>query len=180
MLWLHNDNGTYFLERIRTLLGLDEGFFDYVNEKYQAKGYSVQFFINEYSTNYILTKDVGGLSIAYFTLWPTVRFFNNTCIGVKAALEHADELESRIVHQLVKFCKPCNNCMVCTKGGKNKQFTVTVHNEGKEYNICPEFVQMEWYNSDISREKIDFLLEFNELQERFGKKQKKIISTNKH
>lgn len=71
--------------------------------------------------------------------------------------------------QLARFCKPRNNCMVCTKGGKNRQFTVLVHHDGSDYRLCPEFVQMTWYNSDISREKIDFMLELNELQVRYGR-----------
>ena len=174
MLWMHNGDGEYFLERIRLLLGLDKEFFDYVVDKYQAKGYRVQFNINEYTTNYMLTKDIGGLLIAYSTLWPTIRFVNNTSIGIKTMLEHTDELDDSIKHQLVQFCKPCNDCMACTKNGKNKQFTISVHDGGgKKYRLCPEFVQMEWYNNDISTEKIDFMLELNELQERFGKNWKK-------
>lgn len=172
-LWIHDGDGAYFLERIRTLLGLDDGFFDYVAEKYLAKGYKVRFEVDEYSAKYLYTKDVGGLSISYSTLWGTVCFVNNTSIGVKAVLEHADELETGIKHQLIRFCKSCNDCMVCTKGGKNKQFTVTVHHDGNEYRLCPEFVQMQWNNSDISREKIDFMLELNELQEQFGKNWRK-------
>jgi hypothetical protein len=173
MLWMHSGDGMYFLERIRILLGLDIDLFAYITDKYQSKGYHAQYSINEYTTNYIIKKDVGGLCIAYATLWPTVRFVNETSIGIKAALEHANELDDIIKHQLVQFCKPCNNCMVCTKGGKNKQFTITVQDGGKEYRLCPEFVQMEWYNSDISTEKIDFMLELNELQEQFGKNWKK-------
>lgn len=172
-LWIHNDDGMYFLERIKTLLGLDDRFFDYIDEKYRAKEYNTQFVIDEYRIKFLYTKDVGGLSIEYATLWPTVRFVNNTSIGIKAALEHVDGLSEEIRRQLVKFCKPCNDCMGCTKGGKNKQFTVTVHLDGNEYRLCPEFVQMEWYNSDISREKIDFMLELNELQEQFGKNWRK-------
>ena len=78
-----------------------------------------------------------------------------------------------IKRQIVQFCKPCNGFMGCTKGGKNKQFSVTVHLENGEHRLCLEFVQMEWYNGDISTEKIDFMLELNELQERFGKNWKK-------
>jgi len=42
-----------------------------------------------------------------------------------------------------------------------------------KHRLCPEFTQIEWYNSDISKEKIDFMLELNELQERFGKNWRK-------
>ena len=152
-LWIHDGDGSYFLKRIETLLGLDKGFFAYVAEKYRAKGYNAQFIVDEYNVNYVYSKDVGGLSIQYSTLLPTVRFVNRTCIGIKAALEHANQLDDEVIGQLVRFCKPCSGCMLCTKSGKNKPFTVTVHHGGNEYRLCPEFVQMEWYNNDISREK---------------------------
>jgi len=174
MLWVHNDDATYFLERIRILLGLDEGFFNYIAKKYQTNGYKAKFVINEYGTHCLYSKDVGGLLIGFFTLNRTVRFVNDTCIGIKKALEHADELNPDIKRQIVQFCKPCNDCMGCTKGGKNKQFSVTVHIENGEHRLCPEFVQMEWYNGDISTEKIDFMFELNELQEKFGKNWKKM------
>jgi len=102
-----------------------------------------------------------------------VRFVCNTTIGVKAALEHADELSDDIIRLLVRFCKPCDDCMGCTKGGKNAKFTVTVRSDGEEHRLCPQFAQMEWYNSNISRDKIGFMLEFNELQEKYGKSWKK-------
>lgn len=172
-LWVHHDDGSYFLERIRTLLNLDEGFFEYITDKYLEKGYTPRFVINEYSTSCSFTKDISGLSITYATLWPTVRFVNESSIGIKAALEHTGELDDGIKIQLIQFCKSCNDCMICTKGGKNSQFTVNMRCGDNVYRLCPEFVQMEWYNHDISKEKIDFMLQLNELQERFGKNWKK-------
>ena len=118
-------------------------------------------------------KEVGGLSIEYNTLWPTVRFLNMTSIGIKAILEHADELDEHLKQLLVRFCKHCNDCMGCTKGGKNKQFDITINAGGTDQRLCPQFMQMEWYNGDISTDKIDCLLDFNELQERYGKNWKK-------
>ena len=172
-LWLHHNDGTYFLERLKALLGLDDGFFSYIAEKYLAMGYGVKYTSNEYGTQYEYLRDIGGLRIEYNTLWPTVRFVSSTCIGIKAILENADVLSEGIKPLLVDFCKKCDDCMGCTKGGKNKKFDVTINAGGTDYRLCPQFMQMEWYNSDISREKIDFLLELNELQERFGKNWKK-------
>ena len=63
--------------------------------------------------------------------------------------------------------------MGCTKNNKNKQFTVEIKSDEKTYRLCPEFVQMEWYNSDISKEKMEFMFQLNELQEKFGKKNRK-------
>lgn len=114
----------------------------------------MRFDINEYNAKVMFSKDVGGLSIEYSTLWPTVKFVNSSSIGMKAMLEHADELEDGIKSQLVRFCKRCNGCGICTKGGKNKRFTVPVHYDGGEARLCPEFVQMAWYNGDISRKKL--------------------------
>jgi len=76
------------------------------------------------------------------------------------------------MRQLVGFCKPCSDCKNCTKGGKNKQFAVMVPLGADECRVCPKFVQMEWYNRDISMEKIEFLLELNERQEKYGEKKK--------
>lgn len=167
--YVHNNDYTYLLEHIRKLLGLENDFFNYIKTKYLSNGYEISITDDFYRMNYIFKKDVGGLNIEFSLLWPTIRFLNSTCIGIKSALEHADELNSEIKQQLIKFCKPCNECMGCTKGGKNKPFTVTVNNNSNEYHLCPEFVQMEWYNKDISKEKIDFIFELNELQEKFGK-----------
>ena len=173
MLWLHHNDYIHFLKKIATLIGLDESFCEYIDQKYRSYGYIPTYSVNEYTANCTYSKGVGGLEIAFSTLWPTVRFVNETCIGIKAMLEHADELEESIREQLVRSCKPCNGCMTCTKSGKNKQFAVAVQIAGSTYTLCPEFVQMEWYNSDISREKIDFMLELNELQVRFGKSPQK-------
>jgi len=172
LLWVHYDDPACFLEKIRALLNLDEGFFEYVTVKYREQDYEVHYKIDEYRGTCTYSKDVGGLSIEFTTLWPTVRFLNSTCIGIKAALAHADGMSNDIKRQLIKFCKPCNDCKGCTKGGKNMQFTVALHHDDT-HRLCPEFVQMEWYNDDISTEKIDFMLELNELQERYGKNWRK-------
>jgi len=173
ILWFHNNDGTFFLNRIQKLLGLDDDFFEYISNKYLSSDYSAKLVVDQYRTSCVFIKNVGGLSIEYATLSPTVRFVNYTCIGIKAVLEHADEMDDDIKPQLIKFCNPCNNCMGCTKGGKNKLFAVSVHFKDKEHRLCPQFVQMAWYNNDISREKIDFMLALNELQERYGKNWRK-------
>ena len=170
ILWMNGNDGSYFLERIRSLLDLEECFFQRAAEAYRAKGYDAAFRIDEYRTIIAYSKAVSGLSIEFSTLWPTVRFVNESSIGIKATLEHADGLEDEMLGQLIRFCKPCNDCMGCTKGEKNRQFTVVLQHDNDEYRVCPEFVQMEWYNRDISMEKIEFLLALNELQEKFGKK----------
>lgn len=169
-LWLHADDPGFFLERVCQLLGLEADFFAQVARRYEAKGYAVRFFIDGYRTTCAFTRAASGLNIEYATLWPTVRFVNTTSIGIKAILEDADALDAAFRRQLVWFCKPCNDCLGCTKGGKNKQFTVPVDADGQAHRLCPEFVQMEWYNRDISLEKIDFLLALGELQAQYGKR----------
>jgi hypothetical protein len=173
MLWHHHNEYMFFFDRLKKLLGLDNEFFEYVDKSYQNKGYRIEFGVDEYTVNCWYSKDIGGLLIAFSTLAPTVMFSSLSCIGIKAILEHAEELQAGIKEQLISFCKLCNNCKNCTKNGKNKQFTIIVNHNGKNHSLCPEFVHMRWYNDDISKEKIDFLLEFNELQEKFGKNWKK-------
>ena len=164
----------YMAKRIEALLMLEDGFFDSVVRKYSEKGYGKTCKEDFFRMCLMCRKNVGGLSIEFTTtMGPTVRFVNCTCIGIKAALEHAHEIDDTTKRQLVKFCKLCNNCMGCTKGGKNKPFTVAVPLSGNESRLCPEFVQMEWFNSDISKEKIDFLLALSEMQECYGKSRKK-------
>ena len=173
MLWIYEHDDSCFLERIRVLLGLEEDFFHKVAKAYRQKGYDVAFKIDEYKTSVTYSKNISGLSIEFATLWPTVRFVNRSCIGIKAILENAAECDGEFVRQLVQFCRPCTDCMGCTKGGKNRQFTVGIQIDHNEHRVCPEFVQMEWYNGDISMDKIEFLLALNELQEKYGKKQQK-------
>ena len=172
ILWIYDNDGTYFLERVRQLLQLENDFFHKVNEAYRAKGYNVAFKVDEYRISVIYSKNVSGLCIEFCTLWPTVRFVNQSSIGIKSILEHAADCEDDFVRQLLRFCHPCTDCMGCTKGGKNQPFTVSIRLNNQDHRVCPGFVQMEWYNQDISMEKTQFLLELNELQEKFGKKKK--------
>jgi|GEM_PF-1807592 len=175
ILWMHvpDDDGSYFLERIQHLLDLEEGFFHKAAEMYRSKGYDTAFKIDEYKVSVTYSNGISGLSIEFSTLWPTVRFVNLSCIGIKVILENAPACDDNFVRQLAHFCKPCTNCMVCTKGGKNKPFTTEIQLGHNKHHVCPEFVQMEWYNQDISIHKIEFLLTLNELQVKFGRKPQK-------
>ena len=169
----HDCDYTYLLRHIAPLIEVDDAFFDYITDKYLSSGYTPAPSDDIHCINFILKKDVGGINICFNPLWPTVRFVVFSCIGVKAILENIDDIDINITRLLVKYAHKCNDCMGCMKGGKSSKFTVTVTVDGEEYRLCPQFFQIEWYNKDISKEKIDYLLEFNELQEKYGKSWKK-------
>ena len=171
----YNCTGEDLLRRISELLGddLEPVFFANVRQMYLAKGYREQFISDDYRAQYMLKKDISGCTIEFSVLSVTVRFLNINCIGIKAILEHFDELSDGLKSEFLTQCKKCNDCLGCTKGGKNKQFTVEVTAlDGEIVRLCPEFVQMEWYNADMTIERAELLLELNELQAKYGKPKK--------
>ena len=59
-------------------------------------------------------------------------------------LENFERLPQIVQQHMIDICRPCNGCMGCTKGGKNKPFTVTVEYQGKTISLCPQFPCHEW------------------------------------
>jgi len=81
-------------------------------------------------------------------------------------LEDFENLDRDLQAHFIGICKTCNHCLVCTKGGKNKAFTVNVKYGGREYSLCPCFPQHSWDTMDEKR--IDLLFKYHAAQEAYA------------
>lgn len=94
-------------------------------------------------------------------------------IGVKAICEDFDSQPAHIQDYLLDRLSDCNNCLGCTKGGRNAKFAVEVDENGAKCLLCPNSFwigfQIEYMNHDVMRTLIDF----SALQEQYGENWRK-------
>jgi len=89
-------------------------------------------------------------------------------IGEKAMLTDFDSLDGDIRRHFISICRRCNGCLICTKSGKNKKFTVEVTYDGTAYKLCPSYPRHSWEAPDPKL--IGVLLKYHELQEKYALK----------
>lgn len=107
--------------------------------------------------------EVGGFQIGYNSRKYRQFYFGTlNGIGEKAMLENFDNLDDDMKQHFINICKPCNGCLICTKNGKNKAFTVNVNFNVKDYKLCPSFPRHSWETYNV--ELIDVLFKYHDLQ----------------
>ncbi len=111
---------------------------------------------------------VGGFIIGYYPRKYWQFYFGSlNGIGVKAMLEAFEDLDNDLQKYLILICKPCNECLACTKGGRNMVFAVKVKHEGKEYDLCPDtFARQNWQT--LTPDLIAVLCKYHAAQEKYG------------
>ena len=115
---------------------------------------------------------IGGFCLGYRPRKYQQFFFGTlNGIGEKAMLEDFENLDKDLQKHFISICKPCNDCLICTKGGKNKIFTININYDGKDYKLCPSFPCHEW--ETIDHELMDVLFKYHDLQEKYGTDWKK-------
>ena len=104
----------------------------------------------DYFFSVILQKNVGGFLFSYNPRkeWK-LSFGTLNGIGEKAMLEDFASLDEDMKEYFLHICKPCNNCLGCTKKGRNEVYTVKV--------TC--------LNSKL----IKVLLKYHDLQDKYSK-----------
>lgn len=123
--------------------------------------------------NITLRNKVGGFVIGYNPRKYWQFYFGSlNSIGVKAMLEEFETLDVGLQKHLIGVCKPCNGCLACTKGGRNKVFAVKVRHDGKEYNLCPDnYGRHNWETIDHNLAAV--LFKYHAAQEIYGSDRKK-------
>jgi hypothetical protein len=167
-------NTDYVLARLDEVAGTN-GLIMKLRERCLAEGYS-----EELKTEFTATSlgigtqyhnGVGGFNIGYSTRKRCgVLYGTLNGIGQKAMLEDFDNLSDRMKQHHIEICKKCDNCLVCTKGGKNKIFTIHVEYGGESYNLCPMFPRNTWETLD--EDLMDKLFEYHALQKQYGNTKK--------
>lgn len=116
----------------------------------------------------IIRKNVGGFIFEYNPRkeWK-ISFGTFNGIGEKAMLDNFDNLEEDMKEHFISICRPCNGCRGCTKGGKNKVFTVRIKYNGNVSELCPMFPNHCW--ETIDKALIDRLIRYHDLQEIYAK-----------
>lgn len=162
------------LSRVEELYGY-QGLLTAFVEKLNSLGYSGGF--NDsfgrtahcFSYKYCLPGTDVGFKIEY-NARKTQQFAFGTLSGVgeKKMLEDFDNLPQAVQKHFIDICRPCSRCGGCTKGGKNKYFTVDVRYEGNVYSLCPQFPCHEW--ASFTPELADTLLVYLETQRKYAVK----------
>ena len=115
---------------------------------------------------------IGGFVIEYHTRkYQQFSFGTINGIGEKAMIDDFENLDKDLQEHFVNICKICDNCLICTKNGKNKVFAVNVAFDGKEYNLCPSYPRHGW--DTIDRKLVDVLFKYHATQEKYGVNWKK-------
>jgi hypothetical protein len=156
----------YLLRRADNGNGLN-GLLMELKDKCLEKGYNQEINLHFASTDLGFTiyfrNEVGGFQINYNSrkYWQ-FSFGTINGIGEKAMLEDFDHLDDDMKQYFVDICRPCSGCLVCTKSGRNKMFTVCANYAGKEYRLCQSFPRHEWETLDSGL--VDILFKYHDLQ----------------
>jgi hypothetical protein len=161
---------SYLLKRTDDVNGLNGLLFE-LQEQCLKEGYKISFecYLNATGLGYNIQfrNKVGGFLINYLVRkYQQFTFGTLNGIGEKAMLEDFENIDKDLQNHFVSVCKICNDCLGCTKGGKNKVFTVKVTYDGKERKLCPSFPKHNW--NTIDHRLIEVLSKYHVAQERYG------------
>ncbi len=160
----------YLLNHIDELYALN-GLLPKLRQSCEQKGYTydteVKLGSTDFGMNIMMSTDIGGFRVVYNPRKEDkVRFGTQNGIGEKAMIEHFEDLPQEMQEHFIEICKRCSGCKYCTKGGKNKMFTVNVQFGGEKYHLCPMFPQHEWASLDQAL--IDRLMVYHDLQRKYA------------
>jgi len=135
------------------------------------RGYTHEINLSLGSTDLVFNvyfkNEIGGFHIGYnLRKYWQFSFGTINGIGEKAMLEDFDNLDDGMKRHFINICKPCSGCLICTKGGKNKIFTVPVNYDSKEYKLCPSYPRHAWETIDCGL--IDTLFKYHDLQIKYN------------
>lgn len=166
-------NVEYLLHHIDELYGMD-GLLLRLKEDCMKSGYTYNVRTGLSQTDITISIEmkngVGGFLIVYNPRkTQKVGFGTLNGIGEKAILDNFNNLDNEMKAYFISICRPCHDCFGCTKGGKNKPFTVNVHYNDQDYRLCPMFPNHSWEMIDDAL--IHRLMKYHELQNIYAKQQ---------
>lgn len=175
---IFDKNTDYLINMVEREMDIESGFFAPYFKQMVDAGY---IFEHEYGWCaegpyffYKFSNAVSGFNIHFdMRKIHQIYFSLGSQIGVKSICEDFDNQSEHIKDFLLDRLTDCNNCMGCTKGGKNSKFAVEVTRNGIHHILCPNSIwigfQVEYMNHDIMKKLIDF----SALQAQYGKKVKR-------
>lgn len=170
---IFDSNTDYLITMIEREMELEYNFFEPYFSQMLQKGYR---FSRHYDWGpegpvfaFRVNNDVSGVSICFdMRKVHQLYFALSTQIGVKSICEDFENQPQHIRDFLANRLFDCNNCLSCTKGGKNAIFAVSVAIDGKKRKLCPNSIwighQVEYMNHDIMKALVDF----SALQAQYG------------
>ncbi|MHB1484883.1 MAG: hypothetical protein ACYCYI_09490 [Saccharofermentanales bacterium] len=162
----------YLLDRIDRLYDFN-GLLRNLKDECLKRKYRAQMHLDFGPTNFSFSLEfrntIGGFLIVYSPRkYQKFGFGTLNGIGEKAMLEDFTKIDRDMQEHLLSICRPCSNCLGCTKGGKSKVYTVNVEFDGKPFQLCPQFPQHSW--ADFDCKMIDILFKYHDLQEVYAAK----------
>lgn len=161
----------YLIGRIDNAVDLNGLFIELAKnctDKGYVKKFQCGFGSSCFDFNIRFEDKVGGFVVGYNPRKYWQFFFGCTnSIGVKAMLENFETLKPEVQKYLIDICKPCQGCLSCTKGGKNKIFAAKVQYEGNEYVLCNDNYSLHDWET-INRELVSVLFMYHEAQAIYG------------
>lgn len=170
---LFDSNTDYLIAMIEREMELEPNFFEPYFSQMLQKGY-------RFSRNYDwcpegptfafrYNNDVSGVSICFdMRKIHQLHFALSTQIGVKAICEDFENQPQHIKDFLVDRLSDCNNCLGCTKGGKNAKFAVAVTLNGEQRLLCPNSIWIGHQVEYINHKMMKALVGFSALQAQYG------------
>lgn len=162
---------SYLLTRMDGATGHD-GYLTELGARCLAEGYTREirtgFGATGYDFSVRFSNGVGGFIFQYNPRkYQRFSFGTQNGIGEKAMLEDFANLDADLQAHFLRICGRCRNCMGCTKGGKNKIFTVDVCHKGEKHALCPQFPNH--WNDRMTPETADTLFKYHAAQLRYAK-----------
>ena len=167
----NTSNLRFYIERLNTLLGFDEGYIASFLERYKERGYEIKYDVLGCSAN------KNGAGSGFDFNHKQSLNFSSSALGIKAMLEDFDSLDKSTQQLLVERCNNCSDCMFCAKGKggeiTKKQYAQNVAFDGQSYKLCPSYPNLCWSNHEITKEVTERIFAFNISQENYAKEWRK-------
>lgn len=170
---LFDNNTDYLIAMIEYQMELEPNFFKPYFSQMLQKGYKFSYkydWCPEGPTFvFKINNDVSGISI-YFDMRKIhqLYFALSTQIGVKAICEDFEKQPQHIKDFLADRLSDCNNCLGCTKGGKNAKFAVVVTIYGEQRLLCPNSIWIGHQVEYMSHKMMKAMVDFSGLQAQYG------------
>lgn len=162
---IFDKNTNYLIDMVEREMDVESGFFNPYFQQMTGTGYSFEHDFGwgpegPYFT-YKFSNGVSGFDIQFdMRKIHQIYFQLGSQIGVKAICEDFENQPEHIKDYLLDRLMDCNDCLGCTKGGKNAKFAVKVTRNGTKRILCPNSIwigfQVEYMNHDIMKALIDF------------------------
>lgn len=163
----------YLIDMIEREMELEPGFFAPYFDQMLQRGYLAErnygWCAEGPTFGFRFSNGVSGVNLCYdMRKIHQLHFSLGSQIGVKAICEDFDNQPEHIKYYMTDRLTDCNNCMGCTKGGKNMKSYVEVTYAGKHRLLCPNSIWIGFQVEYMSHVMMKALVDFSALQAQYG------------